>query len=324
LVIRQISIINVMTNNDKRISLRSRRAISPILAVVVLLGITVVAGGLVFTLFTSSATTASTVDSIMLQNAQAVKGSSHADFTVNVKNAGSVPWTEISLTITKSELSEPIIYESLHEVVMGCTETTNTLCDDDDTNVAGSRDNPMRAQWLVSLDKKSGTGTDADFGEGIAAGRKMVFQDKDDNRTLSVMNGTAVAALMGQSGSSFGISSQFDGTPLTISSSDQNFIAEFKFLDSKVKGNAIFCKEPNSAKSAAGVFAECKIFTHKKITTIPAGQSVFFYADLFTTAVTGLDNQVSAVGDNLVINIATKNSDGGTGRLQTIVKVTGV
>lgn len=220
-----------MTNNDKRTYLRSRRAISPILAVVVLLGITVVAGGLVFTLFTSSTTTASTVDSIMLQNAQAVKGSNHADMTVNVKNAGSVPWNEISLTITKSELSEPIIYESLHEVVMGCSATTCS----DDTNVGGSRDNPMRAQWLGSLDKTSGTGTNADYGEGIAAGRKMVYQDKDDLRTISIMNGTAVAALFGDTGSSFTRSSQFDGTPTAVTTTNQNFIEEFQFLDSKVK-----------------------------------------------------------------------------------------
>ena len=319
MVIRQISIINVMIYN-KRTSLRSRRAISPILAVVVLLGITVVAGGLVFTLFTSSTTTASTVDSIMLQNAQAVKGSSHADFTVNVKNAGSVPWNEISLTITKSELSEPIIYESLHEVVMGCSASTCS----DDTNVGGSRDNPMRAQWLASLDKTSGTGTNADFGEGIAAGRKMVYQDKDDLRTISVMNGTAVSALFGDTSSTFTRSSQFTGTAMSAGSADGNFIDEFKFLDSGVKGTDINCRQPNIQKLAAGVYAECDIFTHKKITTIPAGQSVYFYADLFTKAVTGLDNQISAVGDNLVVNIATKNTDGGEGRLQTVVKVTGV
>ena len=66
-----------MQNNKQKTLLNSRRAISPILATVVLLGITVVAGGLVFSVFSTGSTAASSADVIAIQNAQAIKGSDH-------------------------------------------------------------------------------------------------------------------------------------------------------------------------------------------------------------------------------------------------------
>jgi len=330
-----------MTNNSqkKTLALKRRRAISPILAVVVLLGITVVAGGIVFSLFSNSASSASATEVIAIQNAQAVKGSDHADFTATVKNAGSQPWTEIIMTLAKSDLSEPIIYESLHENVSGCktAATIDGTCDGtgnggDEGEPAGGRDNPLRAQWLISLDKSSaGTGstrTDgvADKGEGASVGRKLVFQSKDDLRTIQVLNGTAVAPLFNgkdQNGNALytgniDLADQ-DCTGLTTAWKDCS--KTFNALDPSTKG--IFqCKAIDTDDDVA---AECHVFTHTNIKDSPIspGQSVYFYADALTKEIPGLDNLIVGVGDNLVVNIATENSDGGTARVQTIIKVTG-
>ncbi|QLH07291.1 archaellin/type IV pilin N-terminal domain-containing protein [Nitrosopumilus ureiphilus] len=308
-----------MTNNEqKKFALKRRRAISPILAVIVLLGITVVAGGLVFSVFSTSATTASSADVIAIQNVQAIKGTGHADITATVKNAGGQPWTKIEMTVSKSELSEPILYESLHEVFQGCDGTPDASgnCAEGD---AKERDNPMRAQWLGSLDKTGGTTGEADKGEGIAAGRKLVFEPKDSYRTIKILNGTSV-------GEAFGVkapSATYTGdlTACTLTSSWSNgCTATLKELDSSVGGN-IACKLTSDS-----VDGECKAYTHQDITGSPigTGQSVYFYADVFTNEITGLNNQVVRVGDNLVANIFATNADGGETRVQTIIKVTGV
>ncbi|MFB5622928.1 MAG: archaellin/type IV pilin N-terminal domain-containing protein, partial [Nitrosarchaeum sp.] len=113
--------------------MNSRRAVSPILATVILLGISVVAGGLVFSIFTTGAATASTTNTIVIENAQAVKGSGHADLTATIKNGGSKPWTTVEMTVSKSDLSEPLLYESLHENIQGCKaalpSTADASCD---------------------------------------------------------------------------------------------------------------------------------------------------------------------------------------------------
>lgn len=310
-----------MTNNEqKKFALKRRRAISPILAVVVLLGITVVAGGLVFSVFSTSATTASSADVIAIQNAQAIKGSGHSDVTVTIKNAGGQPWSKVQMTIAKSELSEPILYESLHEVVQGCTGAVAT-CVDGKSTAAGGRDNPLRAQWLASLDKSSGTTDQVDYGEGIAAGRKLVFDNKDDQRKISILNGTHVSKLFGDPNGLGADSTMSTCTPGT----DTDCTSVFTDLDPKVKGK-IYCSAATAAQAKAGTYATCKIFTHQNIVDSPisSGQSVYFYADAFTSDVSGLDNQVVRVGDNLVANIFATNTDGGEARVQTIIKVSGI
>lgn len=309
-----------MQNNKQKTLLNSRRAISPILATVVLLGITVVAGGLVFSVFSSSTTAASSADVIAIQNAQAIKGSDHSDLTVTVKNAGSSPWAKIEMTVSKSSLSEPILYESLHEVVHGCTGVVSTCVDGEDT-AAAARENPLRADWLASLDKTSGTDNQVDFGEGIAAGRKLVFDDKDDQRTIQILNATHVSKLFGDTNGLAANSAMTTCAPST----DTDCSTVFKQLNSSVKGN-VYCTIATAEQAKAGIYATCKIFTHQNIKDSPigAGQSIYFYADAFTTEVPGLNNQVVRVGDNIVANIFATNADGGEARVQTIIKVSGV
>lgn len=331
-----------MTNDKqtKKFVLKNRRAISPILATVVLLGITVVAGGLVFSLFSTSAASSSNTDVIAIQNAQAVKGTSHADLTATVKNAGSQPWTSIEMTVGKSELSEPILYESLHENVVGCSDATadetefSTLgkkCDGTGNGgtegaPAGGRDNPLRAQWLISLDKTSGSADDvADKGEGAAVGRKLVFQSKDDLRTFTILNGTAVSSLFTGGKGPNDTFSTYAGNIDTADKCTLSGVTDcsdtFKALDSSTKGK-IFCEANTSDDD---IVAKCYAFTHTNIKDSPIspGQSVYFYADAFTNEISGLNNQVLRVGDNIVVNIASENGDGGTARVQTIIKVAG-
>jgi flagellin-like protein len=334
------------TSDKKRINSRTHRGLSPILAVVVLLGITVVAGGMVFSLFSSSATTASTTDVIQIENAQAVKGSGHSDFTLTVKNAGSQPWTEVELTISKSELSEPIIYAALHEAVSGCDTTFDTavnICDGtgnggNEGKPAGDRDNPLRAQWLITLDKESGSDEEdiADKGEGAAVGRKMVYQPKDDLRSITVLDGTAVARIFGgndvngNSGATFGTGStdykgNIDTADFCAPSTAGSFVDctdAFNALDSGVSGQ-IFCEGDADNDD---IVAKCKVFTHQNIKDDPisSGESINFYANMLAEKIGGLDNQVVRVGDAIVANIATENADGGTSRVQSVIKVTGV
>ena len=98
--------------------------------------------------------------------------------------------------------------------------------------------------------------------------------------------------------------------------------AVFKALDPSTKG-IIQCR---SVPTDDDIAAECKVFTHTNIKDSPigTGQSIYFYADVLTQEIPGLDNQIVRVGDNLVVNVSTENADGGTARVQSIIKVTGI
>ena len=312
-----------MQNNYKqKITSSKRRAISPILATVVLLGITVVAGGLVFAVFSTSANTASTTNSIVIENAQAVKGTSHADLTATIKNGGGKPWTTVEMTVSKSDLSEPLLYESLHENVQGCDAGN---CNDSGAVIESGKklDNPLRSQWIAHLDKTGGTSGVADKGEGISAGRKFVISTSDSSiRSTTVPRGTSVANLItgnGTDGANNNIDNSAEGCATTTSYTDCSTL--FTALDSSVGGN-VYCKLKGSASTDD---IECKVVTHQKISNaIGSGSSVQIYADVFTKAVPGLNNQFVQAGDNMVTNIVTKDADGGSARVQTIIKVSGV
>lgn len=310
-----------MQNNKQKTLLNSRRAISPILATVVLLGITVVAGGLVFSIFTTGASTASTTNTIVIENAQAVKGSSHADLTATVKNGGSKPWTTIEMTVSKSDLSEPLLYESLHENIQGCVKSDGTAASSQSecTKFAKNLDNPLRSQWVAHLDKTGGTANVADKGEGISAGRKFVISTSDPSiRTTVVPKGTSVYNLITGNGTDVTTNNITTGESCATSTSFTDCTTLFNQLD-PISGK-VFCK-----LTEAGGDVECKVATHQQITSpIGAGNSVQIYADVFTRAVPGLNNQFIQSGDNLVVNIVTKNADGGDARVQTIIKVSGV
>lgn len=307
---------------------QKHKGVSPILATVILLAVTVVGGGVTFALLSSGTQTASSQNIIAIENAQAVKGTDHADITATIKNAGSKPWAKIEMTVGKSELSEPLLYESLHENVVGCTASTVSGCKSgirEVSGASGTAENPLRAQWIASLDKLGGETDKADPGEGVAVGRKFVFDSQDNYRTVVILNGTAVAPLFGGKGTAneSTLSADMIAKGVTVcSGTDTDCKAQFQALDSSTKGN-IFCTTGGTDNTVA---ATCKVFTHTSIEDEPIapGESKYFYADAFTKEVKNLNNLQLRVGDALVVNLVAEDVDGGTTRAQTIIKVTGV
>ncbi len=319
----------MITQTKKNDFHQKHKGVSPILATVILLAVTVVGGGVTFALLSSGTQTAASQNIIAIENAQGVKGTDHADITATIKNAGSKPWVQIEMTVGKSELSEPLLYESLHENVVGCDGAAGT-CQDGIREVSGAegnRDNPLRAQWIASLDKLGGETDRADPGEGISVGRKFVFDNQDDLRTVTILNGTAVAPLFGGFGvdNEQTLSTDMDElvnacTPSAAGTFTGDCTAVFDALD-PVSGN-VFC----GLSTNDNIAAVCQVFTHTSIEDDPIapGESKYFYADAFTKEIPGLNNLVIRVGDALVVNLVAEDVDGGTTRAQTIIKVTGV
>lgn len=298
---------------------QKHKGVSPILATVILLAVTVVGGGVTFALLSSGTQTASSQNVIAIENAQAVKGTDHADITATIKNAGSKPWSKIEMTVAKSELSEPLLYESLHENAQGCSGSISTSDGSCSAGPAKGRDNPLRMQWLATLDKTSGTDGLADFGEGISVGRKFVFENKDSYRSILVLNNTAIAAAFNGTNGQLGAGITTCNVP---TGSWTNCGDLFDDLDTSTDGQ-IACRNPDLNDET--IVAECKVFTHVNMDkNISPGESRYFYADAFTKSVTGLNNVFVQVGDALVVNLVAEDVDGGTARAQTIIKVTGV
>ncbi|WP_299290123.1 archaellin/type IV pilin N-terminal domain-containing protein [Nitrosopumilus sp.] len=306
--------------NKYKISFGARRGVSPILATVILLGVTVVGGGLTFGVMQQGSNTAAESNAIQVETAQAVKGTDHADLTATVKNIGTKNWVKLEMTVAKTGLSEPLLYESLHENVKGCTEAAADCADDNGS--AKGRDNPLRAQWIAHIDKASGEDDRADYDEGISVGRKLVFDNKDDYRTVAIMNNTAVAPLFG--GSYDGAAANPNAQTCTVAT-DTDCSAVFNYLDPSSGYDTIYCTEASGVDADNGVHAFCDVFTHQSIKNNPVqpGESKYFYADVFVEEVPGLNNQVVKTGDALVVNLVAQADDGSNTRVQTIVKVTG-
>ncbi|MEW6043254.1 MAG: hypothetical protein AB1608_03235 [Thermoproteota archaeon] len=308
--------------------IKKRLGVSPILATVVLLGITVVGGGLTFAVFSQGLNTSTSQTLIALENAQAVKGTSHADLTATIKNTGSKPLTKIEMTVAKSELSEPLLYEALHENVLGC----DALCSNSGVKPLSSpnnNDNPLRAQWIAHLDITGQNKDVADRGEGISAGRKFEFTTGDLSlRTIVVPNGTSVQKLMVDTGGERAKTNIPSTDICTIADATNwvNCATFFNALDpSTGRYTNIACKGAGLSTDITKDNIECKAFSHRKLSApLGPGQSLQIYADVFTKSVTGLNNQVVNAGDGIVVNLVATADDGSSTRTQTVIKVTGI
>lgn len=306
------------TNTTKTMFGNQRRAVSPILATVLLLGITVVGGGLAYTLMSQGSTTASTQNIINVINAQATKGSGHADMTATIKNAGTVSWTSVKMTVAKSGLSEPLLYEDLDEVAIGCTGSCFTA----GAKAVENAENPLRAQWIAHLDKSGGTSGVADKGEGIGVGTKFVLSTSDPEiRTVVAPAGTSVQKLLTAVDTTNNISDALEGKVISTTPVDVSSL--FAALGSD-KGN-YYCQGTTTGSTIIESDVECKVGTQFKVDSpIKPGQSVQIYADGLTFAVPGLNNLIMQSGDALVVNIIATGQDGSDARYQTTIKVTGV
>lgn len=302
--------------NRNKTMFGNRRAVSPILATVLLLGITVVGGGLAYTLMSQGSNTASTQNIITLENAQATKGSGHADMTATIKNGGSVSWTKVTMTVAKSGLSEPLLYEDLDEIAIGCTGATG--CFTAGATAVENAENPLQAKWIAHLDKTGGALGVADKGEGIAVGTKFILSTSEPEiRTIVALNGTSVQKILTTIDSTNNIDNALEGKVTSTTSVDVSGL--FAALGSD-KGS-YFCKLDGTTSKNV----ECKVGTQFKIDSpIKSGQSVQIYADGLTVNVPGLNNLQLQSGDALVVNIVAEGQDGSSARYQTTIKVTGV
>ncbi len=307
--------------NTNKIMFGKQRAVSPILATVLLLGITVVGGGLAYSLMAQGSNAASSQTIITLENAQAIKGTSHSDLTATIKNGGSIPWKTVEMTVSKSELSEPLLYESLHENIQGCVKSDGTAAatESECTKFAKNLDNPLRSQWVAHLDITGGTKDVADKGEGISAGRKFVISTSEPSiRTTVVKQGTSVYNLITGNGTDKDNNNITTGESCATGTSFTDCTDLFNQLD-PISGK-VFCK-----LKALNEDVECKIATHRQITApIQPGSSLQIYADAFTKTVPKLNNQFVQNGDGLVVNIIVEGENGSTARYQTVIKVVGI
>jgi flagellin-like protein len=78
----------------------SRKAISPLLATIILIAITIVGGLVVYSIFTSSAGAAGSQSSVQVVSAQLVvpTGSAQATFAITVKNSGNKPINNLQIS----------------------------------------------------------------------------------------------------------------------------------------------------------------------------------------------------------------------------------
>ncbi|MEM2612622.1 MAG: archaellin/type IV pilin N-terminal domain-containing protein [Nitrososphaerota archaeon] len=79
--------------------MRFRRAVSPIIATIILIAITVAAGLLIYTIFHSTAGTLSTQVQVELTSCDLVASDSNALFSVTIKNSGNKALREIKVTL---------------------------------------------------------------------------------------------------------------------------------------------------------------------------------------------------------------------------------
>jgi len=82
-------------------TIRKIRAISPLIATIILIAITIVGGLLIYNLFFATSSTASSTSAISVQNIDLVVpgGSGNAQFSITVKNAGNKPIAGYNITI---------------------------------------------------------------------------------------------------------------------------------------------------------------------------------------------------------------------------------
>jgi flagellin-like protein len=277
---------------------RKRKGISPILATVILIGITVAAGGAVYTIWTGTSAQASSSNTIRVDSLTAVKGSNHADFSITVTNSGSTPWKAIEVWVSKEATSRPILYEELHEMAQGTDQTGNTA-------------NPLRTEAI---------GTTSD-GFGVGIGRKFILKIDEDPSSTAGAPATRTVAI--EAPASFAV-----GTD-NLKELDSKYVGSTTCTDNLIDTDGTGGGDRDGCTVRT---------TMALTEPIGAGKSVRFYADLLlsntlsSATKSGLETRINEqlaptfvnVGDELVVNIRTIGINNEEAQMQTVVQVTGV
>ena len=129
---------------------KTRRAISPLLATVLLIGITVAAGGAIFAIYNEGSAGLGTGLNMRVDNANGIKTSSSSAIGITLRNTGSVPWETVTVTTGSGIIEDRVLFGSVLEVI------GNTDWDEEITV-------PLIATAIANV-------TDADASNAIAIG----------------------------------------------------------------------------------------------------------------------------------------------------------
>jgi len=277
---------------------RKRKGVSPILATVILIGITVAAGGTVYAVWTGSSTAASSSNMIRVESLTAVKGSNHADFALTVTNIGSTPWKSMEVWVAKEATGRPLLYEELHEMAVGFSKS--------DSEAQSNIKNPLRVEAIGTLSDGFGVGlgrkfvllaTDATYSERkVAIAAPSSFAVGTDNLT------ELDAKWKGAGGDCSTTKADFDGNE--INDPGCSVKTGMKLSAPIAPGQSfrfyadLLLENPNSLS----------IDTRNILIGYTAGQ-------LLPTSVN--------VGDEIVVNIKAVGTNNEEAQLQAVVKVTG-
>lgn len=99
--------------SELNMSLTKRRAVSPILATVLLIAVTIVASALVYSTFTQAASTATESNGITVLDANLIATSDHGSFSMTIKNSGTKPWKAVSINGYKGDTPALIFYRPI-------------------------------------------------------------------------------------------------------------------------------------------------------------------------------------------------------------------
>ncbi|MGH9876334.1 MAG: archaellin/type IV pilin N-terminal domain-containing protein [Nitrososphaerales archaeon] len=275
---------------------RKRKGLSPILATVILIGITVAAGGAVYAIWTGSSASASSSNVIRVDSLTAVKGSNHADFAITVTNSGSTPWKTIEVWASKEATGRPILYEELHEMATGTSLTAD--------QAAAEIKNPLRAEAI---------GKTSD-GFGIGIGRKFVASTTAPAERTVAVEGLAVPS----DGKFNFIDSKWKGsTPAADCSTtliDTTGDGTGDEAGCKVR-TTMRLNSPIGAGQSMRFYADL-IMSNTLDTSTKDGLGLRVNEQLAPVTIN--------VGDELVVNIRVIGINNEEAQIQTVVQVTGV
>ncbi|NIT99553.1 MAG: hypothetical protein GWN01_00995 [Nitrosopumilaceae archaeon] len=100
-------------------NVKSRRGVSPILAVVVLLGITIAGGSIVFSVFGQASSTATESNAVSILDSNLQITNNHGSLSMTIKNTGTKSWESVSINAYKGEIPQVIFYRPASWIVSG-------------------------------------------------------------------------------------------------------------------------------------------------------------------------------------------------------------
>lgn len=264
---------------------RKKKGLSPLLATVILIGITVAAGGAVYSIYTGSSSSAASSNAIRVESVSAVKGSNHADFQVTVANVGSTPWKKLDVWIASEAGSRPILYETLHEVAQG-------------TDINTDLENPLRPEAIaVSTD-----------GVGLGLGRKFQLSTEGfpKERTVAIDTNAVKPDTDTDNSILDEIDAKFKGTETCITTDPGKETCTIKY------GKKL--SEPIAPGQSMRLYADLIL-----------GNTLNLHSStgLDKRTTESVHPVAVRVGDELTVNIKAVGVNGEEAQTQTVVKVIG-